>query len=221
MTTKGENIKLENYIYNLFGMIEKIPQYYLYLFTFFSGLMQVVFPPYPGELVIVMAGCVEAKKQVVEGLMLFFTYWAAIVTANYMLYEFGRRKGEAVLNNRFVGRFITQDNREKIKVWLSRFGLFVFLIAIYVPGLYLPVVYFSGVMKIKRYRAFPGIMIATAIHDILLFFGGRYAGNNLAHITAFLSVYKNAAMCIAGSLILLYTAYMVIKYLRKRQVVRS
>lgn len=178
--------------------------------------MQVVFPPYPGEFVVAFGGCIEAKRHILEGLTLFITYWSAIVTANYLLYELGRRKGEAVLQNRHVAKFITSENREKIKVWLSRFGIFVFLTAIYVPGMYLPVVFFSGVMKFKRRYALPGMMIATAIHDILLFMGGRYAGNNLHKITQFISVYKSAALCIAGGIILAYITFSVIRYLRKR-----
>lgn len=209
-------MQLDHFIYELFGKIENIPQLYLYLFTFVSGLIQVAFPPYPGELVVALGGCIEAKKHILESLTLFVTYWSAIVTANYLLYELGRNKGELVLQNKFVAKFITAENKEKIKIWLSKFGFFVFLIAIYVPGLYLPVVFFSGVMKFKRRYALVGMMIATAIHDVLLFMGGRYAGNNLEKISSFLSIYKNAALSIAGSLILLYAIFAAVRYFRKR-----
>lgn len=209
-------MQLEHFVYEFFGKIENIPQLYLYLFTFVSGLIQVAFPPYPGELVLALGGCIEAKKHVLESLTLFITYWSAIVTANYLLYELGRNKGEAILQNRHVAKFITLENKEKIKIWLSKFGFFVFLTAIYVPGMYLPVVFFSGVMKFKRRYALTGMMLATAIHDILLFMGGRYAGNNLHKITAFLSIYRNAAMGIAGGMILLYAVYAAIRYFRKR-----
>ena len=207
---------MEHFIYELFAKIENIPQLYLYLFTFVSGLIQVAFPPYPGELVLALGGCIEAKKHLMESLTLFATYWSAIVTANYLLYELGRNKGEAILKNRHVARFISVENHEKIKLWLGRFGLFVFLTAIYVPGMYLPVVFFSGVMKFKRRYALPGMMLATAIHDILLFMGGRYAGHNLQKISAFLCMYRNAAMGIAGAVLLFCAVYLVFRQIRKK-----
>lgn len=207
---------LEEYIYQFIEHINDLPRWSIFLATFFSGLIQVVFPPYPGEFILTLCGCLEYKKNILESLTLFITYWTAIVTANIALYTLGACKGEALLNNRFVSRWFTEKNREKIKGWLSKYGIFIFLTAIYIPGMYLPTVFFSGVMKYKKRYAFTGMMIATLVHDILLFLGGRYMGGNLPRIVNFITTYRDISLAVALSVIALYVTYRILVIVKKR-----
>ncbi len=207
---------METFIYQLMEQINQFPQWSIFLATFVSGLIQVAFPPYPGELILALCGCIEYKKDLLQSLFLFFTYWSAIVTANMALYTLGASKGEALLKNRFASRFFTDENKEKIRVWLSRYGILVFLTAIYIPGMYLPTVFFSGVMKYRKRCAFLGMMVATLIHDILLFLGGRYMGGNLSSISKFITTYRDLSLAVALGVILLYISYRLLMRFRKK-----
>lgn len=207
---------MEQFIYQLIEQVNDFPRWSIYLATFFSGLAQVAFPPYPGELILALCGCIEYKRHLFESLFLFITYWTAIVAGNVALYTLGARKGEALLNSSFVRRWITESNKEKIKNWLSKYGILFFLTAIYIPGLYLPTVFFSGVMKYRKRYAFSGMIIATLIHDIILFLGGRYMGGNLSSVVNFLSTYKVIALVAASSVVVSYITFKVISVIRKR-----
>jgi len=207
---------LEEFIYQFIEHINGFPRWSIFLATFVSGLAQVAFPPYPGEFILTLCGCLEYKKHILESLTLFIIYWAAIVAGNMALYTLGSRKGEALLNNRFASRWFTEKNREKIKSWLSKYGIFVFLTAIYIPGMYLPTVFFSGVMKYRKRYAFTGMMIATLIHDILLFLGGRYMGGNLSLITNFINTYRYISLAVASAVIALYVSYRILVTIKKK-----
>lgn len=207
---------MEEFIYRLVEQINEFPRWSIFLATFFSGLAQVVFPPYPGEFILAICGCIEYKKNLLESLILFITYWTAIVAGNMALYTLGSHKGEALLNNSFISRWFTGSSKEKIKNWLSKYGILVFLTAIYIPGMYLPTVFFSGVFKYKKRYAITGMMIATLIHDILLFLGGRYMGGNLSRITKFITTYRDMSLVVVSSLIALYVLYRILVRVRKR-----
>lgn len=207
---------MENFISQLIEQISQFPQWCIYLFTFFSGIAQVAFPPYPGEMVVVMGGCIQHQKLLLEGLILFLTYWSAIVMGNYLLFELGARKGELLLKHPVVAKYINDQNKEKIRTWLSKYGLLVYLTAIYIPGMYLPTVFFSGVMKYRRRYAMAGIMVATMVHDILLFLGGRYLGDNMNRIAGFINTYRYWSIGMALGLAGASAVYFTIKHLRKK-----
>lgn len=189
--------------------------------TFVSGWVQVVFPPYPGEIILTLCGCIEYKKHIIESLFLFLTYWTSIVTANMALYTLGAYKGEVLLNNRFVSQCFTEINKVKIKNWLSKYGVLVFLTAIYIPGMYLPTVFFSGVMKYRRRYAFAGMIVATLIHDILLFLGGRYMGGNLSHVANFITTYRDISLAVVFGVIALCISYRIIIRLKKTVIMNT
>jgi membrane protein DedA with SNARE-associated domain len=208
---------MSNFIYNLMQQIDSYPQWLIYSFTYISGLLQVAFPPYPGEIVVVLAGCLKSNSSIIHGLTLFLTYWASILLANSILYELGRCKGAALLNSRLFSKLIKPDSKDKIAAMMDKYGFFIFLAAIYMPGMYLPLVFFSGVLKHDRRIAYPGIMIATFVHDIILFIGGWAVGNNINDISAFMTTYKTAALCIVSVIIAFAGSIYFIKNRQRRK----
>ena len=206
---------MEAFIYQTIEQINQFPRWSIFLATFVSGLVQVAFPPYPGEFILALCGCIEYKRHIIESLFLFFTYWTAIITANMALYTLGAWKGEALLNCRSVSRWFTKESKEKIKKWLNKYGLLVFFTAIYIPGMYLPTVFFSGVMKYPKRYAFSGMIIATLIHDVLLFLGGRYMSGNLSHVANFITTYRDMSLSVVLGAIALYLSYRIIIHVKK------
>ena len=202
---------MENYIYNLMQQINGYPQWCIYMFTYISGWIQVIFPPYPGEVILVLNGCIQSEKPLLLSLTHFFAYWLSIISANFLLYELGSRKGVTLLQYPFVSKYLSVKNSAKIKGWIQKYGFLIYLTAIYIPGMYLPLVFFSGVIKYKRRNALIGIMMATLVHDIILFLGGRVVGNNLQSIVSFISTYRNIALCFAIGAIVIFVLFLFLR----------
>jgi Uncharacterized membrane-associated protein len=202
---------MENFIYNLMEQINGYPQWCVYLFTYISGWIQVIFPPYPGEVILVLNGCIHAGNPVLLCFSYFFAYWLSIVSANFALYELGKCKGNAILVSKFFTRIFNKGNSEKIKGWLAKRGFLVYILAIYIPGIFLPLVFFSGVMKCKRHVVLTGIMLATLVHDIMLFLGGKAIGSNLKSITAFISAYKGISIGIIAGIAVGLTVFFIVR----------
>ena len=199
---------MESFIYDLMQQINEYPQWCVYLFTYISGWIQVAFPPYPGEVILVLNGCIQSGKPLLLSLCLFLTYWISIISANFVLFELGTRKGVSLLRHPVFSRFFSIKSNTKIQELIIKYGIFIYLSAIYIPGMFLPLVFFSGVMKYKRHHALIGIMLATLIHDIILFLGGRVMGNNLKSITSYICVYKNIALCVAIGVAVIFIIYL-------------
>jgi membrane protein DedA with SNARE-associated domain len=111
-----------------------------------------------------------------------------------------------------ISRYFTEKNKNKIQSWFVKYGFFIYFIAIYIPGMYLPVVFFSGMLKHKRKSALTGIMLATLIHDFILFLSGRVVGSNLKKIASFLSIYRNYVLCIVGVFAVAFIIYLFFRY---------
>lgn len=205
------NKEMDSFIYEMIQQFNGYPQWCVYLFTCISGWLQVAFPPYPGEIVLTLNGCAQAGKPLLQGLFLFFAYWLSIVSANLVLFKLGASKGVALLRYPVVARFLSVKSKDNLQERMMKYGFFIYLIAIFIPGMFLPLVFFSGVTKYKLHNALTGIMLATFIHDIMLFLGGRVVGSNLGSITDFLTLYRNYALCIAVGVAVVFILYIVLK----------
>lgn len=200
------------------GMVEQIdqmPVWGIYLFLFVSGFLQVIFAPYPGEVILVFSGYL-ATLQRYRGLGLFLAYWSSIIISNFIIYELGVRYGEKVLSSSFVHRIFSEKSREKSKVWVQKYGFFVYIIAIFIPGMYLPTVLISGILGCRRHWAYAGMIVATLVHDIMLYASGGFLGGNWEDINRFLLMYKKTAVLAVVAVAAIFVICRIVIYMKKR-----
>ncbi|HHV98393.1 MAG TPA: hypothetical protein GXX36_02265 [Clostridiaceae bacterium] len=209
-------VLLDSFISGIFEQINQMPVWGIYLFLFLSGFLQVIFAPYPGEVILVFSGYLGTLGEY-RGLFLFISYWSAIIICNFIIYELGLRYCQRILNSNLVRRAFPRERLEKSKKWVQKYGFFVYIIAIFIPGMYLPTVFISGILAYRRYQAYLGMVVATLVHDVMLYISGSVLGGNWEKISQFLSMYKTITVLVIAAAVAAVVIYKLTAYFVKRQ----
>lgn len=207
---------MDSFVSGIFEQINQMPVWGIYLFLFISGFLQVIFAPYPGEVILVFSGYLGTLGEF-RGLFLFIAYWSSIIICNFIIYELGLRYCRRILDSNIVRKAFPEQRLEKSKMWVQKYGFFVYIIAIFIPGMYLPTVFISGILSYKRHWAYLGMVVATLVHDIMLYISGSVLGGNWERINQFLSTYKTITILIIAVFFAAIVIYRMAAYFAKRQ----
>jgi membrane protein DedA with SNARE-associated domain/precorrin-6B methylase 2 len=198
--------------YNVAGtkflnQINTLPVYYIYVFLFISGILQVCFAPYPGATLLIFFGYLGSKEMYGGNIPLFLSFFSSTVISSIALYEIGLAKGELFFEIPFIKNALPNRDFTNIKAIVRKSGILVFFAGKFIPGMNLPVLGLSGLMGCRRKTAYLGIILVALVHDIMFFSIGGWVGSNWNEINKFLSIYNRAViavLCLSAAAIFIY-----------------
>lgn len=207
---------MEALINNVIEYLNQFPAWSIYVFFFISGALQIFFPPYPGDSVLLLGGYFGSKGLYGGSLPLFFSYVLATIVFSYLLFELGYQKGEGILRYRFVAKFITVKDQARARRVIAKYGFFVYLISKFIPGIGFLTILLSGILRHQRRWAYLGILVASFLHNLLFYLAGRKVGHSWEHIERFLSSYNKIIFSILLVLVIAYALFSFLKRQRKK-----
>lgn len=203
---------MENIVNNFLENIDVLSPWIVYLFFFVSAILQITFPPYPGDTILIFGGYIGSTGLFGGEIPIFLSYWIGTALTSISLYELGAWKGEPFLSNKIISKYFPLSNQKRAKDWLLKYGMIMFFICKFIPGINTLVIMLGGSFHFRRIWAYIGVGVASAVHNILFLFAGRLIGDNLDRIADFLSLYNKAVIAV---LALSAAAYAVYYKLRK------
>lgn len=180
----------------------------IYIAFFLSAVLQITVPPYPGDTILIFGGYLGSTGIKAGNISILISYLLGTIISSIILYGIGRINGEAVLKLRFISKYFTEDNQGKAKKYLIRYGILIFFVCKFIPGLNSIIIILGGVLRYNPLWAFIGVGCASIIHNIAFFLVGRNIGYNSEGIKHFLNTYNTV---VTTSVIIGGILYIVIK----------
>lgn len=208
---------MEVFIQNFLEHISGMPYWLLYGFLFFSAFLQITFPPYPGDTVLVFGGYLGSTGVFGGNIPIFLSYLAGTLVTSYLLYELGIWKGEALLRARVISKYFPPSNQNKARKWVKKYGIAAFFMCKFIPGLNSIIIVLGGIFRYNRFWAYVGIGLASTFHNIILFSAGRAVGNSWDKIGKFLFNYNKSIIIIVIIAVIIYSCSWIFKKWVKRK----
>ncbi len=208
---------MELFIDNVIDYLNNFPVWVMYLFFFTSGALQIIFVPYPGDSVLLLGGYLGSRGLYGGFVPLFFSYWSATLIFSFLLFEIGYWQGKTVLNLKIVQKHFSDQDQKRVQKFIIRYGVFVYLVGKFFPGTGFLTLLIGGILRHKRRWAYPGILCASFLHNLLLYLVGRKVGDSWENISAFLKNYNKVLIVTAIIAILGYGVW----YFFKKSKVKS
>lgn len=187
---------------------------YAYIFFFINAMLQVLFPPYPGDSIIVFQGYLSSTG-VFNPYALLLTSLFATYVSSIFLYYISYKHGRRIINNKFISKYFDTKKVEKLEIWFTKYGSLAIILNKFIPGVGSLTLIAAGIFKLPYLPAFISIGIATFIHNSFLFYVGRIAGNNIEAIKYTAKEYQ---YYIIIALLIIGLAYSYFKfYLNKKK----
>lgn len=181
-----------------------------YVFFFVSQALQVLFPPYPGDMVLIIEGYLSE----VAGINIILVIINAVIStffSSIALYLLGDKEGEKIIDSKIIKKLFETNKVLKLNTLFDKFGAIVIIVSKFIPGIYSITILSAGIFKVKKRIAYTAIFIITSIHHIILIILGKILGENWTYIFRKIEVYNRQILMLVIPIIIMYFVIMKIK----------
>ncbi|MDL2318941.1 DedA family protein [Eubacteriales bacterium OttesenSCG-928-A19] len=184
------------YVQSLLLHIELLPPLMVFIFFFVSGFLQIVFPPYPGDTVLVFGGCLGGLDLTQVGWLALLGYLSATVVSSLLLYELGFRMRDRIFRIPLITKIMPLEKRAHVESQFKRHGVGLLVLCKFIPGVNTLVILLGGVLQYPHTKGMAAIALSSILHNTLFFFVGHLLGRNLDAIELFLRRYTAFAIAV-------------------------
>ncbi|MTI49081.1 DedA family protein [Sporosalibacterium faouarense] len=148
-----------------------------YVFFFLSQTLQVLFPPYPGDMVLIIEGYLTELANL-NLILVIVTAVTATSLSSMLLYNIGRKKEERILHSKVIKILFDTNKVEKLRNLFHKFGPAVIIGSKFIPGIYSITALSAGIFKVDKKKAYTSIVAISSFHHIILIVLGKILREN-------------------------------------------
>jgi membrane protein DedA with SNARE-associated domain len=206
---------IEEYVLNLVDWIYSLPVVSIYLIFLAISYTENVFPPIPGDLLIVFGGYIAVENVVSFNALLWITTFGSVL--GFMtIYYIGYRLGDEIrTRNPRLGflKYFDRKYLDKAELWMYRWGQGVILANRFLAGTRSIISLTAGISRTKTTRTVISATVSALLWNLILLTVGWYIGENWQVIKNYLNIYGTTILVL---IILFVGIKMFLKY-RKRK----
>lgn len=206
---------MEDFILNSVQNIINGNVVFTYIFFFISGALQLTFPPFPSDVIIIIEGYLTTIGTNFNFLLILLISSLGSIIGSLLVYWFGYEKGNEVLRYKIVIKFISKKHLKRSEKIFHKYSKYALILSKFIPGTSTIMVLFSGVFRVKLKICFGYIVFSILLQQVLYLLIGRLIGNNIATVKKFLSIFNFASVAVIA--VLAITGYIIYKYRKSRK----
>lgn len=181
---------------------------FTYIFIFLTGILQLIFPPFPSDVLIVLEGYLTTVGSNYSFFPVFSVSVLGSIVGSFIVYWFGYKKGSEVLRYKLVLKYINEKHIKRSEKVFHKYGKYGLILSKFIPGTSSIMVLFSGVFKVKRRVYFPYIIFSIFLQQFIYLLIGRIIGHNVDQVKNFFSIFNLVAVIVVAALaILVFVLY--------------
>ncbi|MFQ6617113.1 MAG: DedA family protein [Fidelibacterota bacterium] len=160
----------------------------VYGILFLSAFLENVFPPIPGDMVVIFGAYLVGTKKL-EFIMVYITTTAGSLLGFILMYFFGFYLGKEYFMRREV-KFFPRKSIMRVEKWFDKYGTLVLIANRFLSGTRSVVSIFSGIAGISLKKVIFLSVISSALWNFIIIKAGIYLGENWQESVDFLKSYN-------------------------------
>ncbi len=186
----------------------------VYLLFNISCILQLLFPPYPADVVLVFQGYVTTKSNVFNIAPVFLNAVSGTFVGSYCVYRLGYAKGYMIFRNRLIRRYIRRRTLARAKKLLDRYGWHAIFLSKFIPGVNAAIILLAGILKYKVKIFCTSVVSSIIVHHTLALLLGRFFGSSLQRVREILRTYNIVVLIMVSVAIAGFAVYKILKRAR-------
>jgi membrane protein DedA with SNARE-associated domain len=198
---------------NFIEYVNNLPLFLRLLAVALATALEYVFPIFPGDTVIVLAGFLRAQG----GLGIFELMLATVIgtlIGALMSYSIGAAIRRGNIGKNYLEKYASQKRLLQWKSWFNRFGYWLIVVNRFFPGIRAFFFVAAGLYKLRIFLVLFYGLISALIFNSCLFGIGYLLGNNADNIMRFLSIYSWAVYIILFLVVVIFLLFKLIRRFR-------
>jgi membrane protein DedA with SNARE-associated domain len=190
--------------------LSTVPWYWVLIIAFLTTLIENIFPPAPGDSILVFTGTLIGIGVVgFVPLLLVSTLGSTLGFA--IMFYFGSTMDRAIMESGKF-KFISRDALIKVELWFQKYGYRLIIANRFLSGTRAVISFFAGMSKLNFTKTIILSALSSLIwNSILLYFGYAF-GDNWENIDHYLSIYGKIIFPVAGVIIVVLIVRWIINY---------
>jgi membrane protein DedA with SNARE-associated domain len=166
--------------------------FWFYLFIFLSGVVENLFPPYPGDTVTFIGGYLAGTGLLAFPLV-FLSASLGCLAGAMVLYVLGKSKGRAIfLRNK--GQVFNQARLERMETWFRRYGEKMLILSRFLAGVRSVVALTAGVGNVKIQKMTGYTLVSILLWNGIILFSAFKIQENWREILEIIQVYNKVVL---------------------------
>lgn len=162
---------------------EILAQYseYLLLIVFLYSFLEVIFPPLPGDTLLIISGSISVAA---NSNPLFMIIFASLGTfcASFLLYHLGAKMERKLFHSPRFSALLDSKTFVKIERGFQRFGFLIILASRFLPAVRSGVVLAAGIVNMEKRQTMLALAVSILLSTSMFIYGGRFLGRRLDKI---------------------------------------
>lgn len=194
---------MEDFILDFINSIIHGNPVFTYMFFFVSGILQLVFPPFPSDIIIVLEGYLTTTGNNFYFFLVLLISVLGSLVGSVLVYWFGYKKGNEVLRYKLVLKYIDEKHIKRSEKVFHKYGKYGLILSKFIPGTSTIMVLFSGVFRVKKRVYFTYIVFSIVLQQVVYLLIGRVIGKNINRVKQFFSMFNMASIAIVAVLLII------------------
>ncbi|MGB2696411.1 MAG: DedA family protein [Candidatus Zixiibacteriota bacterium] len=176
---------------------------WFYMFLYASCVTEGLFPPYPGDTVILLGGFFASLGKL-DYFLVFFLSATGSLTGAMILYYLGKKRGRRIFSK---GKILNPLLLGKIEGWFRRYGDKVILASRFLAGVRSGVALTAGVGNVRTRIMVLYSLISIFLWNGMIIFTAGILGKNWQGLYRFLVIYNRIVLTLLGAAIIVGLIY--------------
>lgn len=182
-------------------LITNMDPIWIYLFVILITFVENVFPPIPGDVILLFCGYLSGVGRTNWIALMVFAYAGSIV--GYMLlHAIGRALDQHLIQSR-KWRWLPYKSIETVDRMFDRWGPIIIIINRFLMGLRSAIAVFSGLARVKPGVTFLCASISVAFWNAMLILSGKWLGENWQAVLQVLQQYQRVLLVIFAIIVVI------------------
>lgn len=179
---------------------------YLFLTVLVYSFIEVIFPPIPGDALLILSGSVTATVNIHPAWIIFFAFIGSF-SGSLILYDLGYRMDRRILNSTKYSWLLDSKTFSRIDNGFKKYGFWIILFSRFLPVARSGIILAAGMVNMERRRSLIAVGISTVISGSILVLGGRFLGKRLQLILDFWRSQFRLIIIISAAIFLVYLLF--------------
>lgn len=202
----------------ILGFLQGLDPLAVHGFLVFSTMTENLFPPWPGDTLVVFAGVLVARNVITLPGALLSTLLGNMIGA-WIMYVAGERllafaraihgRMRPGYMRRLLEDLVSEDGLSRAQAWFHRWGLLFVLVSRFSAGIRFFVSIVAGLSRMNILTFSVAFAVGVFLWNLLLLSGGLLLAENWRVVLDWLQLYNAAVLGVLGLLVIVYVARLI------------
>lgn len=158
---------------------EFVAQYrkYLVIIVFLYSFFEVVFPPLPGDSLLILSGSLTGLSGS-NPLGIIISASLGTFASSTMLYLLGAKMGKALLHSSKDSQLLNSKMFYRMEKWFRKYGFWTIALSRFIPVVRSGIILAAGMVNMEKRRSFLVVAVSIIVSTSIFVVSGSRLGQN-------------------------------------------